>query len=86
MSVKRELDVSIEENQHKRSKDTVVSVLSKLLIDYIPPSKYLSYGTAGFRDRFDLPLDSIFVRMGVLVRLSCPNTTPFHGLHSFRQP
>lgn len=27
----------------------------------------LAYGTAGFRNRFDLPMDYIFFRMGVLV-------------------
>jgi phosphoacetylglucosamine mutase len=31
--------------------------------------KHLAYGTAGFRDRFDLPLDFVFARMGVLATL-----------------
>lgn len=33
---------------------------------YPIPLKKLSYGTAGFRDRHDLPLDNIFVKMGIL--------------------
>jgi len=33
------------------------------------PSKYLLYGTAGFRDKHNLPLDYVFVRMGVLAYL-----------------
>ncbi|KAJ1425282.1 hypothetical protein B484DRAFT_397966 [Ochromonadaceae sp. CCMP2298] len=33
------------------------------------PSKALAYGTAGFRDKFDLPLDHVFVRMGVLAAI-----------------
>eukprot|EP01035_Chromulina_nebulosa_P033096 gene33096-44294_t len=34
-----------------------------------PISKKLSYGTAGFRDRADLPLNTIFIRMGLLAAL-----------------
>jgi phosphoacetylglucosamine mutase len=33
------------------------------------PSKHLLYGTAGFRDKHNLPLDFVFVRMGVLAFL-----------------
>ena len=32
-------------------------------------AKTLKYGTAGFRDRADLPLNSMFARMGVLAVL-----------------
>lgn len=33
------------------------------------PSKRLAYGTAGFRDKENLPLDSTFIRMGILACL-----------------
>jgi len=36
---------------------------------YPQPAKELKYGTAGFRDRADLPLHSMFARMGVLAVL-----------------
>jgi hypothetical protein len=42
--------------------------LYQLISQHPPPAKKLSYGTAGFRDRHDLPLDPIFYRVGVLVR------------------
>ena len=43
------------------------------LLLYPIASKKLSYGTAGFRDKHDLPLDNIFVKMGILacLRSSC---------------
>jgi phosphoacetylglucosamine mutase len=37
--------------------------------DFGVPKKVLAYGTAGFRDRHDLPLDYVFFRMGVLAVL-----------------
>ena len=39
------------------------------ILKYGEPSKYLLYGTAGFRDKHNLPLDYVFVRMGVLAYL-----------------
>ena len=42
---------------------------SVILAKYGEPRKVLSYGTAGFRDNFDLPLDYVFVRMGILAVL-----------------
>jgi hypothetical protein len=45
-----------------------MDIVSKILSDNPPPSKRLSYGTAGFRDRADLPLTSVLVRVGALVR------------------
>ena len=36
---------------------------------YPLPLKKLNYGTAGFRDKHDLPLDNIFVKMGILACL-----------------
>lgn len=41
--------------------------LSALIKTYPPPSKYLQYGTAGFRDEAELPLDAVFARMGAMV-------------------
>lgn len=35
---------------------------------YDKQSKNLSYGTAGFRENIDLPLTSVSVKMGILVR------------------
>lgn len=43
--------------------------LEWLLGEFPRPQKKLAYGTAGFRDRHDLPLDSVFVRMGFLACL-----------------
>eukprot|EP01032_Pedospumella_encystans_P013665 gene13665-15718_t len=42
---------------------------------YGEPSKYLLYGTAGFRDKHNLPLDYVFVRMGVLAYLRALSLT-----------
>ena len=44
------------------------SSLYSLLGKYNPPSKYLKYGTAGFRDKAYF-LDSTFSRMGILASL-----------------
>lgn len=44
------------------------SLLSSLSL-YPSPTKRLSYGTAGFRDKHDLPLDNIFIKMGILACL-----------------
>jgi phosphoacetylglucosamine mutase len=44
-------------------------LLLKSLDLYPLPLKKLSYGTAGFRDKHDLPLDNIFVKMGILACL-----------------
>lgn len=43
--------------------------MESIVASFGEPSKALAYGTAGFRDRHDLPLDFVFVRMGVLAGL-----------------
>ena len=42
------------------------SILRKLHDRYPKQDKNLTYGTAGFRDRADLPLASVCARMGVM--------------------
>jgi hypothetical protein len=41
--------------------------LTNALELYERQEKVLSYGTAGFRENVDLPLTSVFVKMGILV-------------------
>jgi phosphoacetylglucosamine mutase len=44
----------------------MTSLLQELHDRYPKQDKYLTYGTAGFRDRADLPLASVCARMGVM--------------------
>lgn len=46
----------------------MASNLSDALQMYAPQEKKLSYGTAGFRENVALPLHSVFVKMGIMVR------------------
>ena len=52
--------------------DTFKERLTLAIASYSPLPKKLNYGTAGFRDRYDLPLDIVFFKMGILAYLrSC---------------
>lgn len=48
---------------------SIATSLSSVVDKYPPPPKAMSYGTAGFRDKADLPMHSIYARMGILACL-----------------
>lgn len=52
-----------------KDEDESIEKIQRLWHQYPPLQKHLSYGTAGFRDRFDLPLNPIFARIGILACL-----------------